>query len=280
MRLWSLKYSKCINCGTDSIEYKGRGLCKKCYDKVYDTQHTGKCSFCKKIKTISTIKGGEIICKACHKKYFYTLKKDKCSICKNIGVIDKIEGDRKICKRCYKKYVYTPPKDVCTICGELKLRECYKDGKPICHHCYVTNYYEKPIQKCDVCGNQGYVNLIKDEKKYCRKCYKKLRKQYYNALSHRWRALVKNSPGSISENDFKTILERDKVCVFCGGNENLTFDHIIPISKGGRSDMSNYVVACWKCNLSKGKKDVFEWCKSKKIKVPKIVKQLLNKKKR
>ena len=52
----------------------------------------------------------------------------------------------------------------------------------------------------------------------------------------------------------KNILRRDNfTCQYCGNNErSLTVDHIIPKSRGGKSNWNNVVVACKPCNLKKG----------------------------
>ncbi len=41
-------------------------------------------------------------------------------------------------------------------------------------------------------------------------------------------------------------------CQYCGDPKDLTFDHVIPRSKGGRTTWENVVTACSPCNLSKG----------------------------
>ena len=39
---------------------------------------------------------------------------------------------------------------------------------------------------------------------------------------------------------------------YCGSNDELTFDHLLPRSKGGKTDWENVVTACSACNVKKG----------------------------
>ncbi len=51
----------------------------------------------------------------------------------------------------------------------------------------------------------------------------------------------------------REILRRDKYsCQYCGSTKQLTLDHVIPLSKGGKHTWDNVVVACEPCNNSKG----------------------------
>ena len=53
----------------------------------------------------------------------------------------------------------------------------------------------------------------------------------------------------------KRIFRRDGFeCCYCGSHRNLTVDHVIPKSKGGKTSWTNLVTACNRCNVLKGDK--------------------------
>lgn len=53
---------------------------------------------------------------------------------------------------------------------------------------------------------------------------------------------------------FNVFLRDGFACVYCDADvrEDLTFDHLIPRSQGGRTTWTNIVTACASCNLKKG----------------------------
>ena len=57
------------------------------------------------------------------------------------------------------------------------------------------------------------------------------------------------------------VLKRDHECVLCGAapeidsDVRLHVDHIVPRSKGGSNEMSNFQVLCAECNLGKSNRD-------------------------
>ncbi|MEZ5839206.1 MAG: HNH endonuclease [Hyphomicrobiales bacterium] len=53
---------------------------------------------------------------------------------------------------------------------------------------------------------------------------------------------------------FNVFLRDRFQCQYCGSRDDLTFDHLIPRAKGGRTTWENVVTACAPCNLRKGDK--------------------------
>lgn len=51
----------------------------------------------------------------------------------------------------------------------------------------------------------------------------------------------------------QNILKRDgNRCLYCGSNRELTLDHVLPKSRGGKTEWANLATACKKCNSKKG----------------------------
>lgn len=99
-------------------------------------------------------------------------------------------------------------------------------------------------------------------------------KKIYPFVTDRWK---KFKSGEITIGDttrdilFQIKQEWNK-CVYCGSNVDLSFDHIIPISRGGPDNAENQVLSCRSCNSSKGDKDPFEWYGiNKKEEIPLLV---------
>lgn len=50
---------------------------------------------------------------------------------------------------------------------------------------------------------------------------------------------------------FNLFLRDEFSCQYCGAKGEMTFDHVVPRSKGGRTTWTNVVAACGRCNLLK-----------------------------
>ena len=50
----------------------------------------------------------------------------------------------------------------------------------------------------------------------------------------------------------RNVMVRDRFkCLYCGSDKQLTIDHIIPVSRGGKSTFENCVTSCKDCNNKK-----------------------------
>lgn len=51
----------------------------------------------------------------------------------------------------------------------------------------------------------------------------------------------------------RNLMKRDRyACQYCGKKADLTIDHVLPRSRGGKDSWENLVTACNKCNVKKG----------------------------
>jgi 5-methylcytosine-specific restriction endonuclease McrA len=57
---------------------------------------------------------------------------------------------------------------------------------------------------------------------------------------------------------FNVFLRDRFTCQYCSARDDLTFDHLVPRSRGGQTTWENVVTACAPCNLRKGGKLVHE----------------------
>ncbi len=109
----------------------------------------------------------------------------------------------------------------------------------------------------------GYVRTIRDEILYE---YAKLisRSAFgtvdYAFVWNRFSAL-KDGSATISgtNTEWRREQELPRSCVFCGTDETLQLDHLIPRSRGGADSADNAVLSCRTCNSSRGDRGVFQW---------------------
>ncbi|QDC09479.1 HNH endonuclease [Oceanicola sp. D3] len=55
---------------------------------------------------------------------------------------------------------------------------------------------------------------------------------------------------------FNLFLRDEFRCQYCGAKGDLTFDHVVPRARGGRTSWENVVAACAPCNLRKGSRQL------------------------
>lgn len=57
---------------------------------------------------------------------------------------------------------------------------------------------------------------------------------------------------------FNLFLRDGFSCQYCGSKGDMTFDHVVPRARGGKTTWENVVAACGPCNLRKGAKSLKE----------------------
>jgi 5-methylcytosine-specific restriction endonuclease McrA len=101
-----------------------------------------------------------------------------------------------------------------------------------------------------------YPERIKEQRRAFRARHPDRIRRWEAENTHRRRALMKRSSPETAAHIEQLFTEP---CAYCGATENITIDHIVPLSRGGRHEPANLAPACVTCNCSKGAKLVDEW---------------------
>lgn len=133
---------------------------------------------------------------------------------------------------------------------------------------YRKQHKEKMSKKSKLYYLKNKIRLLNNAKIY----YEKIRSnpKLKSQLNERKRLNYKNNPtrrrlefriresrirangGTFSKKDWLTLLElHSNKCYYCGSSDNLTIDHMTPISRGGKNIKENIVPACFSCNFRK-----------------------------
>jgi 5-methylcytosine-specific restriction endonuclease McrA len=105
------------------------------------------------------------------------------------------------------------------------------------------NYYNSNINKCR--ESQKRYREDPKNKDVITACIK--------VNKTRRRNRVYNNGGSFTSKEWIDLINTyDRICLCCNTKTKLTADHVIPLVKGGSSNIDNIQPLCMKCNLKKG----------------------------
>ena len=114
---------------------------------------------------------------------------------------------------------------------------------------YATN--PEPAKKyAKIWAQNNKQRKITSDKAWVKANHDKVR-----ASQHKHRAAVRGNGGAYTYEQWITLCDKyHHKCLCCDKRRKLTADHIIPVSKGGTSDISNIQPLCQPCNSSNGAK--------------------------
>ena len=81
------------------------------------------------------------------------------------------------------------------------------------------------------------------------------RRRLWDRVNCHKRRAATQCENPLTTKEWQQILaESNGCCVLCGVPQDITIDHIIPVTKGGKHTANNVQPLCRKCNSSKGAK--------------------------
>src|ERR1035437_3249086 len=82
--------------------------------------------------------------------------------------------------------------------------------------------------------------------------YRKSHPENHKAYKQNRRTRQSGAGGSFTADEWKSLCKKYKnLCLCCGKHKKLTADHVIPVSKGGSSNIENIQPLCGPCNSRK-----------------------------
>jgi 5-methylcytosine-specific restriction endonuclease McrA len=116
---------------------------------------------------------------------------------------------------------------------------------------YLKNYYQENKSTHYAKAREWIKKNPEKNREYKRK-WKRNNPEANIVYKHKRRAKKAKAGGGFTIKEWKQLCEKyDNKCLACGKHKKLTVDHVIPIAKGGHSNISNIQPLCRVCNSKK-----------------------------
>lgn len=156
----------------------------------------------------------------------------------------------------YSKKYYENNKEKC-IERHKEWLETHKDERAE----YFHKYYDAHKEEHREYNKRHYENHKTERMEYYKQYSRTTQgKAAQKAAQHNYNARKIQNGGSFSADEWIDVcIKFDDKCAYCGKETKLTADHIIPVSKGGSSNINNIIPCCQSCNSSKHNSDLGDW---------------------
>jgi len=200
-------------------------------------------------------------------------------------VTEQIVGISKTCTKC------GADKDLSEYHRDKSRKTGYTESCKDCKNAVIAKYIQSHRKEAAARARKyradNYEEVVRKQKEYRDKnkekinkrkseAYKKLTKEQYRKMldrQNRWnqenkeiikerkmrRKILKLSNGifNILPKEIKRLYNSE--CVFCKNKNDITLDHVIPLTRGGTHSVGNLQPLCKSCNSSKNNKLMIEW---------------------
>lgn len=168
-----------------------------------------------------------------------------------------------ICSICNNEFSHPPSKkrNTCSIkCMKQRTKnKLIKIKCKICEKEFIIEKWQLKTRKyCSrECANIGQTGeghpSWKGGHKITSLEWAKRNPEYLAHIASIRRARLRGAEGSHTLEEWEEVKKHHGYrCVYCGTDENITKDHIIPLTKGGTDYIDNIQPLCHNCNSSKG----------------------------
>lgn len=139
---------------------------------------------------------------------------------------------------------------VCRECHSLDSRDYYERNRSDIRERYSA-YYETNKDRILQRGKEYYRSNRERVASRGRRYYL-ANKDKKAAYSRNYRARRAKSGGTITPEEWQEVLlQFDGRCARCGSDDRIEMDHVVPLWRGGRHDISNVQPLCKSCNCEK-----------------------------
>lgn len=148
-------------------------------------------------------------------------------------------------------------------CVECAAQEARSDEKKAYDKEYLDRNRERILERSRAYHARQPSGLRNELAKQWAKRNPEKRKAIADAYKHRRRQLVEGGDSTAAIAAWEK--QAPKVCYWCSVKcpKGYHIDHYQPLSKGGRHEVANLVIACRSCNCRKSAKDPYEFAKER-----------------